>query len=462
MKQKTRTLLSKILFKLRFILLEVIQHAEKEQIATKNEILLSKILTKGKGIRFNGSITITHPRLITLGSNVHIGNNAYIHSDGGVIIGDNTHISRNFVLYSSNHQYEGEALPYDNKRVYKPVHIEKNVWIGMNVCIIPGVTIGEGAIIGLGTVVTRDVPRLSIIGNPPERILKSRNETLYSNLENKKKYGGINGDLYNQSGRTVMEMEDNLFFIVGTGRSGSEAIAKTLNEHPDITCAHEPKGELIKLSTDYAHKLISKDEVKSRIIALYKSSSNIYTKIYGESDQKISNLVEIYAEIFPKAKFIWSIRESKKFIMSAYGRGWFDDREFEYPFREKLSVPSLFALPIYRENRINGGICDPRIDIEIWKKMSPFERNCWYWEYWNSLIEQQLETISNESISIKLESFNTNVLDILTFLDANDIRLKPKTTNIAAYPIQQNLTLEEEAHHNKWCLKKMNKWYGIK
>lgn len=58
----------------------------------------------------------------------------------------------------------------------EPVIIESNVWVGYGVIILPGVTIGEGAVVGAGSVVTRDVPPLSVVGGNPARVLKSLQE----------------------------------------------------------------------------------------------------------------------------------------------------------------------------------------------------------------------------------------------------------------------------------------------
>ncbi len=49
--------------------------------------------------------------------------------------------------------------------------IGDNVFIGMNSLIIKPVTIGNGAIIGAGSVVTKDIPELSIVGGNPAKVI---------------------------------------------------------------------------------------------------------------------------------------------------------------------------------------------------------------------------------------------------------------------------------------------------
>lgn len=51
------------------------------------------------------------------------------------------------------------------------ITIEDDVWIGGNATILPGVTIGKGSIIGAGSVVTKDIPKMTIaVGNPAKVI----------------------------------------------------------------------------------------------------------------------------------------------------------------------------------------------------------------------------------------------------------------------------------------------------
>ena len=171
-------------------------------VIQKSKVLISYYLScyyhsnmkkVGKCVKFNGISKISGLANIEIENNVHIGDNAFISGVGGLYIGDNTHISRNLVLYTDNHNYTGDLLPYDEKLIYKPVKIEKNVWIGMNVIILPGTYIEEGAIIGAGAVVSGRIPKYSIYGASLGKIIKLRDKNHYEKLNEDKKYGGING-----------------------------------------------------------------------------------------------------------------------------------------------------------------------------------------------------------------------------------------------------------------------------
>ena len=54
-----------------------------------------------------------------------------------------------------------------------PIIIKKNVWIGMNSLILKGVMIGENAIVTAHSVVTKDIPRDTLAGGNPPRIIKT-------------------------------------------------------------------------------------------------------------------------------------------------------------------------------------------------------------------------------------------------------------------------------------------------
>lgn len=139
-------------------------------------IWLRKVNNKGARCIFEGGGRLIDPQKIVLGDDVSIGRNFFIRATGGLEIGSYTHISRNVTIHTSNHNVEGELLPYDNSVVSKPIEIGRYVWVGMNSCILPGVKIGDGAIIGMGTVVSKDVLPNQIVVGAAQRCVAYRDE----------------------------------------------------------------------------------------------------------------------------------------------------------------------------------------------------------------------------------------------------------------------------------------------
>jgi len=113
----------------------------------------------------------------------HLKSNTYIECIGGVTIGKYFHTGKDLTILSTNHNYEGSSIPYDETYMKKPVIIKDFVWCGIGVKILPGVTIGEGAIVGMGAVVTKDVPPYAIVGGNPAKIIKYRDIEKFEKLK---------------------------------------------------------------------------------------------------------------------------------------------------------------------------------------------------------------------------------------------------------------------------------------
>ena len=139
-----------------------------------------KKISNGKSIYINGKCKFSTN--MSLGTNIHF-NGFEVKGKGRVTIGDNFHSGVDVKLLTSNHNYEGTHLPYDKTVINKEIVISSQVWIGDNVLILGGVTIGEGAIIQAGSVVSSDIPALSIAGGNPARVFKKRDVAHYESLK---------------------------------------------------------------------------------------------------------------------------------------------------------------------------------------------------------------------------------------------------------------------------------------
>lgn len=90
-------------------------------------------------------------------------------------LGDNVWLTDRVLLL--NHDAALSMLNrYSQERNHKfgTINIGNNVFVGMNSIIMPNVTIGDYAIVASGSVVTKDVPRGTIVGgNPAKKIGKT-------------------------------------------------------------------------------------------------------------------------------------------------------------------------------------------------------------------------------------------------------------------------------------------------
>ena len=119
---------------------------------------------------------------LCLKGNNYIASGSWLSLRGKLIVGKNTIIGPRVRVHTSNHNFEGDMLPYDDIYIVSDVIICENVWIGADVTIMPGVTIGEGAVVAACSCVTKDVPPLAVVGGVPAKIIKYRDEENYRRL----------------------------------------------------------------------------------------------------------------------------------------------------------------------------------------------------------------------------------------------------------------------------------------
>lgn len=111
------------------------------------------------------------------GSNVHIGDdffgnvNLTFVDDVDIRIGDGVMIAPSVTLTTTGHPVH-PARRVDFARFSEPIVIEDKVWIGSNAVVLPGVRIGYGSVVGAGSVVSRDVPPMSVAVGTPCRVLR--------------------------------------------------------------------------------------------------------------------------------------------------------------------------------------------------------------------------------------------------------------------------------------------------
>jgi len=122
-----------------------------------------------------------------LGKNPNF-NGFEVNGKGKVVFGDNFHSGKDCMIITEYHNYEGNAIPYDDTCIIKDVTIGDNVWLGNRVIILGGVTIGEGAIIQAGAVVVKDIPPCAIAGGNPATVFKYRDKEHYYSLKAQGKF----------------------------------------------------------------------------------------------------------------------------------------------------------------------------------------------------------------------------------------------------------------------------------
>ncbi|CAL9461386.1 sugar O-acetyltransferase [Streptomyces sp. enrichment culture] len=112
------------------------------------------------------------------GSNVHIGDdffgnvNLTFVDDVEIRIGHGVMIAPSVTLTTTGHPVH-PSRRVDFGRFSEPIVIEDKVWIGSNAVVLPGVRIGYGSVVGAGSVVSRDIPPMSVAVGTPCRVVRS-------------------------------------------------------------------------------------------------------------------------------------------------------------------------------------------------------------------------------------------------------------------------------------------------
>lgn len=147
--------------------LATVKASDQKRVHELMEIILDKPLDE--------STTVLPPLYIDYGKPVTIGKDCFIQQcctffgRGGITIGNGVFIGPKCNLITINH----DVNPDNRSATYgRPIVIEDRVWIGINSTILPGVRIGYGSIVGAQSVVTHDVPPMTIVAGNPARIIR--------------------------------------------------------------------------------------------------------------------------------------------------------------------------------------------------------------------------------------------------------------------------------------------------
>ncbi len=163
-----------------------------------SRITLDKGVTLLSDIRHN-SAGINHVTTLTTvrsGANLYIGKDsglsgASISCSESIHIGEYVGIGANVCIYDHDfHSLNPYLRKYanDENTLSAPIQIDDFVWIGANSIVLKGVHIGRGAVIGAGSVVTKDVPELTVYAGNPAKYIKD----VELSDEQKEKIFGIN------------------------------------------------------------------------------------------------------------------------------------------------------------------------------------------------------------------------------------------------------------------------------
>ncbi|GAB2783997.1 hypothetical protein GCM10027275_30110 [Rhabdobacter roseus] len=120
-------------------------------------------------------VDIRNGKNISLGEGSVINKKVLLDGRGGQIqLGKNVDIAQEVNIWTLSHD------PHDDYYADKggDVFIEDYVWIASRATILPRVRLGRGCVIAAGSVVTKDVPPMTIVAGVPARKIGQRGSQL--------------------------------------------------------------------------------------------------------------------------------------------------------------------------------------------------------------------------------------------------------------------------------------------
>lgn len=199
-------------------------------------------------------------------------------------------------------------------------------------------------------------------------------------------------------GRNGLRQLHPCFFILSTGRAGTETLAVLLNRSPEALVYHEPIPTLFGLSKLAYVGQDSDLQMLSHIF--YETRRPLFEHSlacglgYGETGSYATFLAYVISEAIPQAKFVHVVRDPRAVIRSAMRRRW------------------------YRGHTYDAMRVTPRLDnpwAKAWKSWSLFEKNIWLWAETNRYILKFTSSVGSErTILLKAEDLFASDLCVVS------------------------------------------------
>lgn len=190
-------------------------------------------------------------------------------------------------------------------------------------------------------------------------------------------------------GRRLMALMPGLWtdtpalFVLSTGRTGTETLARLLDLHHSIDAYHEPHPQLLVERKQARLEVYVQPEKYRRIFSESRSTpiwkSGRRGKLYAETSARLTFFAPIISQLMPNAKFVYMHRHPGDVVRSGMRRGWYVDHPADYA-------------------RIEPG---PQEEAyHCWRSWGAFEKICWYWDAYNRFALDFLDSMSADRVFI--------------------------------------------------------------
>jgi len=234
-----------------------------------------------------------------------------------------------------------------------------------------------------------------------------------------------------------------VFFVVGSGRSGTMFLADLLNESPEARIYHEPlqfadraASVCAYRSQDFSRAYIERR--KTFIESHFKGDGIDY---YGEVNGYLSDHVDSLKSVFNAPVYLL-VRDGRKVVRSIYSRYTYQGSHISQYFSPKKESPYFYQ----------------------WENFSRFEKICWSWGSHNERYLTKIgKFIRFEDLISDWEEFN-RVFNVHIPLNISKdvwsrLIVKPSNTTPAhQLPPYENWNDEQKKIFHKHCGKMMSRF----
>ncbi|MCD8182049.1 MAG: acyltransferase [Bacteroides sp.] len=120
-------------------------------------------------------VEVRKPKNVSIGDHSVINKKVLLDGRGGkLIIKDNVDVAQETNIWTLEHNVNDDY----HSSIGGDVIIEDYVWIASRVTVLPGVHIGKGAVVACCSVVTKDVPPMTIVAGIPAKVVGKRTNNL--------------------------------------------------------------------------------------------------------------------------------------------------------------------------------------------------------------------------------------------------------------------------------------------
>ncbi len=132
----------------------------------------------GEGTVVNrGAVLSCKGGKIAVGAGCNIGQLSILHSESSIVLEEHCLLAAYcYLVAGGNHDFSRTDMPV----ILQPsiskggIRLQHGVWLGADVTVMDGVTVGHDAVVGAKSLVTADIPPLTVAVGTPARVTRSR------------------------------------------------------------------------------------------------------------------------------------------------------------------------------------------------------------------------------------------------------------------------------------------------